>query len=76
MGFGPYAVKTNFGASTIASTETAMRFVRGLSPSYRTMYDWKVAERMLEVAWTSAEAEELAAQAFKSALEADDLLVD
>jgi hypothetical protein len=31
---------------------------------------------MLEVAWTSAEAEDMAAQAFKIALEADDLLID
>jgi hypothetical protein len=38
MGFGPFAVKTSFGEATIASAETAMRFVRSLSPSYRTTY--------------------------------------
>jgi hypothetical protein len=76
MAFGPFAVKTSFGASSISSSTTAMAFVRALGPSYRTMYHWKVAERMLEVAWTSAEAESMAAQAFKIALEADDLLID
>jgi hypothetical protein len=76
MAFGPFAVKTSFGQSTIASTETAMRFVRGLGPSYRTTYHWKVAERMLEVAWTGAEAEDLAAQAFKIALQTDHWLID
>jgi len=76
MTFGPFRAKTSFGESSIASSETAMRFLRSLGPSYRTTYHWKVAERMLEVAWTNAEAENLAAQAFKIALEADDLLVD
>jgi hypothetical protein len=52
-----------------------MRFVRSLQPFYRTLYHWKVAERMLEVAWTGAEAEDFAARAFKIALEADGLLV-
>jgi hypothetical protein len=67
--------KTGFGESSIASAETAMRFVRSLDPSYRTTYHWKVAERMLEVAWTSAEAESFAAQAFKTALETDHWLI-
>jgi hypothetical protein len=75
MAFGPFAVKTSFGKPTVASAETAMRFVRSLSPSDRTTYHWKVAERMLEVAWTSVEAEEFAAKAFKIALETDDLLI-
>jgi hypothetical protein len=39
------------------------------------MYHWKVAERMLEGAWTSAEAEDVAAQAFKIAVETDGLLI-
>jgi hypothetical protein len=62
--------------TTIANPTTATAFLRALGPSYRTTYHWKVAERMLEVAWTSAEAEDMAAQAFKIALEADDLLID
>jgi hypothetical protein len=76
MDFGPFAVKTSFGETTVASAEIAMRFVRSLGPSYRTTYHWKVAERMLEVAWTSAGAEEFAARAFKNALETDDWLVE
>jgi len=47
-----------------------------VGPSYRTTYHWKVAERMLEVAWTSAEAEEFAAQAFKIALQTDGWLIE
>ena len=76
LGFGPFVVKTSFGASTIANTEAAMRYVRSVGPSYRTTYHWKVAERMLEVAWTSAEAEEFAAQAFKIALQTDGWLIE
>ena len=76
MAFGPFAVKTSFGETTIANPTTATAFLRALGPSYRTTYHWKVAERMLEVAWTSAEAEDMAAQAFKIALEAADLLID
>jgi hypothetical protein len=75
MAFGPFKVKTSFGESNIASSAAAMAFVRSLGPSYRTTYHWKVAERMLEVAWTSAEAENLAAQAFKIALETDGWLI-
>jgi hypothetical protein len=76
MAFGPFAVKTSFGETIIANPTTATAFLRALGPSYRTTYHWKVAERMLEVAWTSAEAEDMAAQAFKIALEAADLLID
>ena len=76
MAFGPFAVKTSFGETIIANPITATAFLRALGPSYRTTYHWKVAERMLEVAWTSAEAEDMAAQAFKIALEAADLLID
>jgi hypothetical protein len=75
MAFGPFKVKTSFGESNIASSAAAMAFVRSLGPSYRATYHWKVAERMLEVAWTSAEAENLAAQAFKIALETDGWLI-
>lgn len=75
MAFGPFSVKTSFGQTVIASPATAMAFLRALGPPHRTAYHWKVAERMLEVAWTSAEAENLAAQAFKIALEAEDLLI-
>jgi hypothetical protein len=75
MAFGPFAVKTSFGQTIIASPATATAFLRALGPPHRTTYHWKVAERMLEVAWTSAEAENLAAQAFKIALEADHLLI-
>ena len=75
MAFGPFAVKTSFGQTIIASPATATAFLRGLGPPLRATYHWKVAERMLEVAWTSAEAETFAAQAFKIALEADHLLI-
>jgi hypothetical protein len=61
MAFGPFAVKTSFGQTIIASPATAMAFLRAVGPPHRTAYHWKVAERMLEVAWTSAEAENLAA---------------
>src|ERR1035437_3489894 len=71
----PFKVKTSFGESNIASSAAAMAFVRSLGPSYRTTYHWKVAERMLEVAWTSAEAENLAAPASKIALETDGWLI-
>jgi hypothetical protein len=76
MAFGPFAVETSFGEANISSAETAMRFVRSLDSSYRTAYHWKVAERMLEVAWTSTEGEELAAKAFKIALETESWLME
>jgi len=71
MAFGPFKVRASFGETIVASSEAATAFLRALGPSHRTTYHWKVAERMLEVAWTSAEAENLAAQAFKIALETD-----
>jgi hypothetical protein len=75
MSFGPFKVKASFGNTIIASPASATAFLRALGPPYRTTYHWKVAERMLEVAWTSAEAEDFAAQAFKIALETDHLLL-
>jgi hypothetical protein len=73
MGFGPFRVKANFGEIRIATSAAAMAFVRSLEPSYRTSYHWKVAERMIHFAWMSAEDEAFAEQAFKIALEVDDL---
>ena len=52
-----------------------MAFVRSLEPSHRVSYHWKVAERMIHFAWMSAEDEALAEQAFKIALETDNLLI-
>jgi hypothetical protein len=75
MAFGLYAVKTSFGQTVIASPATATAFLRALGLPHRTPYHWKVAERMLEGAWTSAEAEDMAAQAFKIAVETDGLLI-
>jgi hypothetical protein len=68
MGFGHFRVKAKFG-------ETAMAFMRSLEPSHRVSYHWKVAERMIHFAWMSAEDEALAGQAFKIALETDNLLI-
>jgi hypothetical protein len=75
MAFGPFAVKTSFGQATVEDSRSAAAFLRALGPPYRTTYHWKVAERMLEHAWTSTEAEDLAAKAFQIALETDDLLI-
>jgi hypothetical protein len=75
MAFGPFAVTTSFGQIKITSPTGAIRFLRSLGVESRGTYHWKVAERMLEVAWTSVDAEALAAQAFKIALETDNLLV-
>jgi hypothetical protein len=76
MGFGPFRVKAKFGEIKIATSAAAMAFVRGLEPSYRVSYHWKVAERMIHFAWMSAEDEILAEQAFKIALETDTLLIE
>ena len=43
---------------------------------YRAAGHWKVAERMLELACTGAEAESLVAHAFKVAPETNDWLVE
>jgi hypothetical protein len=75
MGFGPFRVKARFGEQNIATSAAAMAFVRGLEPSLRTSYHWKVAERMIHFAWMSAEDEAFAEQAFMIALEADGLLI-
>ena len=75
MVFGPFKVKASFGEITVVGSAGAMAFLRSLDPEYRHTYHWKVAERMLEVAWTNAEAESLAAQTFKIALETDNLLI-
>src|ERR1035437_10147551 len=45
--------------------DTQLLRFRQAPSGHPTTYHWKVAERMLEVAWTSAEAEDMAAQAFK-----------
>jgi hypothetical protein len=75
MAFGPFVVKTSFGQTTVEDSRSATAFLRALGAPYRTTYHWKVAERMLEHAWTNAEAENMAAKAFQIALEADDLLI-
>jgi hypothetical protein len=75
MGFGPFRVKAKFGETNIATAAAAMAFVRSLEPSNRASYHWKVAERMIHFAWMSAEDEALAEQAYKIALETDDLLI-
>jgi len=75
MTFGPFKVKASLGETIIASPAAANAFLRSLGPEHRHTYHWKVAERMLEVAWTTAEAEDFAAQAFKVALETDDWLI-
>jgi hypothetical protein len=76
MGFGPFRAKAEFGEINIVSSAAAMAFVRSLEPSYRTSYHWKVAERMIQFAWMSAEDEVLAEQAFRTALETDGLLME
>ena len=75
MAFGPFKVKAILGETIIASPAAANTFLRSLGPEYRYTYHWKVAERMLEVAWTNAEAENFAAQAFQIAVETDDWLI-
>jgi hypothetical protein len=75
MAFGPFTVKTSFGQTVVAGPRSATAFLRALGPPYRTTYHWKVAERMLEYAWMSTEAEEMAARAFQVALETDDMLI-
>ena len=56
MAFGPFAVKTSFGQTTVEDSRSATAFLRALGAPYRTTFHWKVAERMLEHAWTSTEA--------------------
>lgn len=53
MGFGPFRVRAKFGELNIATSGAAMAFVRSLEPSHRASYHWKVAERMIQVAWMS-----------------------
>jgi hypothetical protein len=75
MGFGPFRVKAKFGEQRIATSAAALAFLRGLDPSLRTSFHWKVAERMIHFAWMSAEDEALAERAFQIALETDALLI-
>jgi len=65
MAFGPFKVRASFGETTVGSPVSAMAFLRAIGPPHRATYHWKVAERMLEVAWTNAEAETFAAQALR-----------
>lgn len=74
MGFGPFKINAKRGETTVASPTAATVFLRSLGPEYRHTYQWRVAERMLEVAWMSEESENMAATAFKVALETDNFL--
>jgi hypothetical protein len=75
MAFGPFKVKARLGEAIVVSPAAANAFLRCLGPDHRNTCHWKVAERMLEVEWSSADAENLAAQAFKIALETDNWLI-
>jgi hypothetical protein len=75
MTFGPFRVRAQFGEQRIATSAAAMTYVRGLDPSLRNMYHWKVAERMLHFAWMSTEDDAMAKKAFQIALETDGLLI-
>jgi hypothetical protein len=77
VAFGPFTVKSSpvTDRLSLRIQRRRRRFLRALGPPYRTTYHWKVAERMLEYAWTSTEAEDMAAKAFRIALETDDLLI-
>jgi hypothetical protein len=75
MAFGPFRVKASFGDTLVIGPASATAFLLSLGPEYRATDHWKAAERMLEVAFTSAEAENLAAQAFRVALETNDWLI-
>jgi hypothetical protein len=75
MAFGPFRVKASFGDTIVIGPESATAYLLGLSPEHRAADHWKAAERMLELASTSAEAENLAAQAFRVALETNGWLI-
>ena len=75
MAFGPFKIKANLGETIIAGPTAANTFMRSLGPEHRHTYQWKVVERMLEVAWMSEDSENLAARAFKIALETDNFLI-
>jgi hypothetical protein len=75
MAFGPFRVKAWFGDTIVIGPESATAYLLSLGPEYRAADHWKAAERMLELASAGAEAESLAAQAFKAALEANGLLI-
>jgi hypothetical protein len=75
MAFGPFIVKASFGDAIVVGPESAMAFLRSLSAEHRAADHWKAAKRMLERASADLESENLAAQAFRVALETNDLLI-
>jgi hypothetical protein len=75
MAFGPFRVKASFGDTIVIGPASATAFLLSLGPEHRAADHWKAAARMLELASTSAEAENLAAQAFRAALETNDWLI-
>jgi hypothetical protein len=75
MAFGPFRVKASFGDTIVIGPASATAFLLSLDPQHRAADHWKAVERMLELASTSTEAENLAAQAFRDALETNDWLI-
>jgi hypothetical protein len=74
MSFGPFLVKSKLGQQQIYSHEDALRYIRTLGK--RSVPHWRVAERMLEIAWMSFDDEVAAEYAFRAALLADDALME
>jgi hypothetical protein len=75
MAFGPFRVKASFGDTIVIGPASATAFLLSLGSEYRATDHWKAAERMLELASASAEAENLAAQTFRDALETNNWLI-
>lgn len=74
MQFGPFVAQSPSGRFNIGSLEQALRFVR--TAGSRAIPHWRIAERMLEVAWMSADDHAAAEFAFRSALIIDEMLVE
>lgn len=74
MAFGPFTVKSPTGTLKIVTTGSASAFVRTVG--YLARPHWRIAHRMLEVAWMSDADHAAAEYAFRHALEMDRLLIE
>ena len=74
MTFGPFLVRSPIGDQRIQTTDDALSYVRATGG--RAIPHWRVAERMLEVAWMSADDAVAAEYAFREALMRDGLLIE
>jgi hypothetical protein len=71
MAFGNYKVRPERGGARITDRNSAVTFMSTLDQTFLDRPHWKLAERSLAHATDSPEAETMAGQAFKAALQAE-----